>query len=109
MSAFLLSITVSSWFALLESIQKRPDCSWQPGPHTSSEQKSPHATLAAQGPLPPRGAAFCLGAARRQKTPPSPLHFAEGTRAWPAGVEGMDRPCACCWLQTWPYSLAVVM
>ncbi|MXN28626.1 hypothetical protein GRX31_08345 [Delftia sp. CH05] len=35
-------------------------------------ETGPHATLAAQGPLPPKGAAFCLGAVRRRK-PRSPF------------------------------------
>ncbi|PZP61812.1 MAG: hypothetical protein DI604_29735 [Delftia acidovorans] len=32
---------------------------------SSQLKNGPHATLAAQGPLPPKGAAFHLGAARR--------------------------------------------
>ena len=36
----------------------------------TTQKNSPHAALAAQGPLPPEGAAFCLGAARRPKMPP---------------------------------------
>ncbi|PZP74009.1 MAG: hypothetical protein DI604_10240 [Delftia acidovorans] len=48
-----------------------PAPAWGPGVGRNAGETGPHATLAAQGPLPPKGAAFCLGAARRQKKAPT--------------------------------------
>ncbi|MPT06088.1 MAG: hypothetical protein E2582_17990 [Delftia sp.] len=69
-----------------------PHAVWTPSRHY---KRSPHAPFAAQGPLPPEGAAFCLGAARRQKiggrdSCARPCGF----RAWAAHCARRIRPAA---------------